>query len=55
MDVLLIVGSILSIYLAGRIAEHRGRSFRKWAWIGALIGPLAYLFPNLRERNGSHA
>jgi len=59
MDVLVFVGSVLSIYLAGCIAEHRGRSFRNWAYIGAMIGPLAfplvYLFPNLREKNGSHA
>jgi len=56
---LLIIGSILSMYLAGRIAEHRGRSFKVWAWIAAIIGPLAlplvYLFPNLRDRNGNHA
>jgi hypothetical protein len=40
-----------SIYPAGRIAERRGRSFKIWAWIAALIGPLAlpllFLFPNL--------
>jgi hypothetical protein len=56
---LLIIGSILSMYLAGRIAEHRGRSFKVWAWIAAIIGPLAlplvYLFPNLGDRNGNHA
>jgi hypothetical protein len=49
-----------SIYLAGRIAQRRGRSFRNWAWIaGLLIGPLALplllLLPNLRGRNGEHA
>jgi hypothetical protein len=46
---------IASIYLAGRLAEHRGRSFRTWAWIAALVGPLAFvvfLFPSLRGKNG---
>jgi hypothetical protein len=42
-----------SIYPAGRIAERRGRSFKIWAWIAALIGPLAlpllFLFPNLHR------
>jgi hypothetical protein len=50
------VGSVFSIYLAGRIAERRGRSFKAWAWIsGILIGPLAFpllfLLPNLRRKN----
>ena len=57
--VLLVAGSIVSIYLAGRIAERRGRSFRIWAWIAAMIGPLALplvlLFPNLHDKNGDHA
>ncbi|MDQ1405421.1 MAG: hypothetical protein QOG55_1050 [Acidobacteriaceae bacterium] len=56
---LLIIGSIISIYLAGRIAERRGRSFKIWAWIAAIIGPLAlplvFLFPNLHRKNGDHA
>ncbi len=56
---LLIIGSIISIYLAGRIAERRGRSFKVWAWIAAIIGPLAlplvFLFPNLHHKNGDHA
>ncbi|HVQ69377.1 MAG TPA: hypothetical protein VMT08_17950 [Bradyrhizobium sp.] len=55
---LLTVISIGSIYLAGRIAKRRGRRFAIWAWIAALIGPLAlpliFLFPNLHHRNGSH-
>jgi hypothetical protein len=57
--ILLMTGSIASIYLAGRIAERRGRSFRIWAGIAALIGPLAlplvFLFPNLHSKNGDHA
>ena len=56
---LLIIGSIISIYLAGRIAERRGRSFKIWAWIAAIIGPLAlplvFLFPNLHRKKGDHA
>ncbi|MBR1215484.1 hypothetical protein [Bradyrhizobium sp. JYMT SZCCT0180] len=53
--VLLMIGTVLSIYLAGRLAERRGRSFKVWAWIAAFIGPLAlplvFLFPNLHRRN----
>ena len=56
---LLIIGSIISIYLAGRIAERRGRSFKVWAWIAAIIGPLAlplvFLFPNLHGKSSDHA
>ena len=53
---LLMIGTIVSIYLAGRMAERRGRSFRVWAWIGVIIGPFAlplvFLFPNLHRNNG---
>ena len=56
---LVMIGFIVSIYLAGRIAERRGRSFKIWAWIAAIIGPLALplvlLFPNLHRKNGNHA
>jgi MFS family permease len=56
---LLTVASIGSMYLAGRIAERRGRSFKIWAWIAAFIGPLAlplvFLFPDLHGKNGDHA
>jgi MFS family permease len=56
---LVMIGFIISIYLAGRIAERRGRSFKVWAWIAAVIGPLAlplvFLFPNLRGENVGHA
>jgi hypothetical protein len=56
---LLMVGSIISIYLAALIAERRGRSVKIWAWIAAIIGPLAiplvFLFPNLHGKNGDHA
>ena len=50
---------VCSIYLAGRIAERRGRSFKIWAWIAAIIGPLAFplvfLFPNLHGEDGDRA
>jgi MFS family permease len=60
LSALLAAVSIASIYLAGRIAQRRGRSFKNWAWIaGILIGPLALplllLLPNLHRRNGEHA
>jgi hypothetical protein len=55
----LMAASIASIHLAGRIAERRGRRFIIWAWIAAIIGPLAlplvFLFPNLHRRNGDPA
>ena len=59
MDIITLVAFIISIYLAGRIAERRGRRFKIWAWIAAFIGPLAlplvFLFPNLHRNNGGHA
>ena len=60
LSALLAVASICTIYLAGRIAERRGRSFKNWAWIaGIFIGPLALplllLLPNLHDKNGYHA
>ncbi|HEV7603001.1 MAG TPA: hypothetical protein VGO49_22425 [Bradyrhizobium sp.] len=60
LSAVLAVASICPIYLAGRIAQRRGRSFRNWAWIaGILIGPLAlallFLLPNLHGKNGDHA
>jgi hypothetical protein len=30
-----------SVLVAGELAKRRGRSFKIWAWIGAIIGPLA--------------
>ncbi len=54
----LTAGFIISMYLAGRIAERRGRSVKIWAWVAAIIGPLAlplvFLFPNLHGKNGDH-
>jgi hypothetical protein len=59
MDVVVFFVFVGSMYLAGRIAEHRGRGVKNWLWIAAAIGPLAlpllFLFPNLHGRNGDHA
>jgi hypothetical protein len=59
MDAITLVAFIGSIYVAGRLAERRGRSFKIWAWIAAFIGPLALplvlLFPNLHRKNGDLA
>ncbi|MBR1125992.1 hypothetical protein JQ628_31020 [Bradyrhizobium lablabi] len=52
---LLTIATIGSMYLAGRMAERRGRRFTVWAWIAALIGPFALplvlLFPDRHGRN----
>jgi hypothetical protein len=59
MDAITLVAFIGSMYLAGRIAMRRGRSFKSWASIAAIIGPLAlplvFLFPNLHGKNSDHA
>jgi hypothetical protein len=59
MDPVILVVVIGSMYLAGRIAERRGRSFKNWAGIAGIIGPLAlpllFLLPNLHGGNGSLA
>ena len=56
---LLVILTIASVYLAGRMAERRGRSFKVWGWVAAFIGPFAlplvFLFPNLHRNNGDHA
>jgi hypothetical protein len=53
MDAITLVVFIGSMYLAGRMAEHRGRSFKTWAGIAGVIGPFAlplvFLFPNLQR------
>jgi hypothetical protein len=33
--------AVVSILVAGELATRRGRSFKTWAWTGAIIGPLA--------------
>ena len=60
MDIVALALMAISIFLAGRMAERRGRSFKNWAFIaGILIGPLAlpllFLLPNLRRENGDRA
>jgi hypothetical protein len=59
MDWVTFVAFIGFMYLAGRLAERRGRSSKNWVCIAAIIGPLALplvlLFPNLRGKNGGHA
>jgi NO-binding membrane sensor protein with MHYT domain len=37
------IGFIVSMLMAGRIAESRGRSMRAWIWFAAIFGPLATL------------
>jgi hypothetical protein len=54
--VIWLVAALGSAYLAGRMAERRGRSFKTWACMAALlIGPLAipllFLFPNLHGKD----
>jgi hypothetical protein len=58
MDVVLMIGAIASIYFAGLLARRRGRSFRTWAGIAAIVGPFAFvvlLFPDRRGKNGERA
>ena len=59
LTALLTVATIGTMYVAGRIATHRGRSFRNWAGIASILGPLAipllYLLPDLHGTNGDHA
>jgi hypothetical protein len=55
---LLVIVSISWVYLTGRIAQRRGRSFKIWAWISALILgpfaiPLVLLLPNLHGEDGA--
>ena len=60
VTLVIFAGFIGSAYLVGRMAERRGRSFKNWALLAAvLIGPLAipllFLFPNLHGKNGGAA
>ena len=43
MDWLVFIVSMGSIPLASHMAFERNRSARTWAWIAALVGPLAPL------------
>jgi MFS family permease len=55
LTALLTAALIGSMYLAGRIAERRGRSFKNWASVAGAIGPLALpvllLLPNLHDKS----
>jgi hypothetical protein len=56
MSALLItLGMIACMYVAGRMALRRHRSYGLWLWIAAFIGPLAipliYLLPPARLGN----
>ena len=56
----LVLLMVCSIYLAGRIAERRGRSFKIWAWIAVIVGPLGllllvFLFPKLHGKDSDRA
>jgi MFS family permease len=57
MDAITLVAFVGSMYVAGRLARRRGRSFKVWMGIAALIGPLAlplvFLFPNLQGKTSS--
>jgi MFS family permease len=60
VSALLTVALIGTMYVAGRIAQRRGRSFRNWASIAGIgLGPLAIalllLLPNLHGKNGDPA
>jgi hypothetical protein len=53
MDIPLFLLFVASMYLAGRLAERRGRNFKVWAGIAGVVGPFAlpvlYLLPNRRD------
>lgn len=55
ISALVFAGAVYCMYLAGRMAERRGRSFKTWAGVAGVIGPLAlpllFLFSNLRRGN----
>ena len=48
-----------SVFVAGELAKRRGRSFKTWAWTGAIIGPLAIplllLLPSTQVPDDGHA
>lgn len=41
MDVILLIAAIGSMFLAGYLAQERGRSQSRWVWTAAVIGPFA--------------
>jgi hypothetical protein len=48
---------VASTYVAGVVAEQRGRNVRTWYWMGALFGPPAllavWLLPSGKEAASS--
>jgi len=38
-----LVLTFLCVYVAGRMASHKGRSSRAWMWLAAFFGPLPLL------------
>jgi hypothetical protein len=59
MAAIFIAIAALSIFVAGELAKRRGRSFKTWAWTGAIIGPLAIplllLLPSLQATDNRRA
>jgi hypothetical protein len=51
--------AVISVFVSGELAKRRGRSFKAWAWTGAIIGPLAipllFLLPSAQARDDGHA
>jgi hypothetical protein len=54
-----ILVTLASMYLAGAIANRRGRSVRVWVWIAVLAGPFApallLLLPPPQSQNSRRA
>jgi Na+/H+ antiporter NhaD/arsenite permease-like protein len=59
MDAIFLAIAASSILVAGEVAKQRGRSFKVWAWTGAIIGPLAvpvlFLLPSKQARDDGQA
>jgi hypothetical protein len=51
--------TLASMYLAGALANRRGRSVKNWVWIAALLGPFAlallFLLPPAHRHADHHA
>ena len=41
---------IVSTYLSGEIAQRRGRSAKRWYWLGALFAPITPIIVVLLPR-----
>jgi hypothetical protein len=59
MAAIFIAIAVVSVLVPGELAKRRGRSFKTWAWVGAIIGPLAipllFVFPRMQAPDNSHA